>query len=260
MLVSVLLVGFKLNAPTRLLRVIQRRKELQTALALLQPQLEEVDRAVWLEDVDHDKERRQERIAAMNSMSAAAASYTALENQGIDEGMGMFAVFESTATPAQQVKHCASIDRCETKLDEKSGLLLGRSESEVRASPEEIVAYTLNFFGSRIHQSLADPTSVRQICLQNVHGCHTICFNRAKAAGISHRTFLFSIVAKKLTAEPAAYAVVVFPIPSHAQIGPKDEAGAIRAETRRNFMITEVAPGVSRVNYCVSLDLKGWIP
>ena len=70
----------------------------------------------------------------------------------------------------------------------------------------------------------------------------------------------FTRTPSRLTAEPAAYAVVVFPIHSHAQIGPKDEAGAIRAETRRNFMITEVAPGVSHVKYVVSLDLKGWIP
>ncbi len=63
-----------------------------------------------------------------------------------------------------------------------------------------------------------------------------------------------------MTDDPPTYVLVGVPMAQHAQITPKDEARAVRAEIRRSFQLTEVAPGVTKVDYVCSLDLKGSIP
>jgi hypothetical protein len=50
------------------------------------------------------------------------------------------------------------------------------------------------------------------------------------------------------------------PIPIHAKLTPKEEAGAIRAENCRCFIATEVTPGVTHLQYVCSLDLRGLMP
>jgi hypothetical protein len=106
----------------------------------------------------------------------------------------------------------------------------------------------------------ANPRMVRVDTLEHVNAHHTIVFLRYKLPGMRDRTFLFSFVAKQLADDPPAYAVVGVPIPSHDKIGPKDEAGAIRAENFRGYRFTATAPGVSRLEYCCSLDLRGRVP
>jgi hypothetical protein len=96
--------------------------------------------------------------------------------------------------------------------------------------------------------------------LEHINAHHTIVFHRYKLPGIHDRTFLNSVIAKQLADDPPTYAVVMAPIPSHDKIGPKDEAGAIRAENFRGFRLTAAAPGVSRLEYCCSLDLRGRVP
>jgi hypothetical protein len=89
---------------------------------------------------------------------------------------------------------------------------------------------------------------------------HVIVFNRKKISGISDRTFLNSLIARKVAENPATYILVVVPIPQHPRITPKDEASAVRAEAFRSFRYTEVAPGRTKMDYVCSLDLKGYIP
>jgi hypothetical protein len=65
------------------------------------------------------------------------------------------------------------------------------------------------------------------------------------------------LVAKRLAEEPPTYVFVAMPIVGHAKIGRKDEMGAIRSENRRCFKLTEVAPGITKMEYVNSLNLKG---
>ena len=67
LLVSVVLLGFKLSALKRLVQVNQRRTELKAALISLQPKVEAEKLAIWLADVEHDAKQREDRIAAMDS-------------------------------------------------------------------------------------------------------------------------------------------------------------------------------------------------
>ena len=54
--------------------------------------------------------------------------------------------------------------------------------------------------------------------------------------------------------------VVALPIAHHDKITPKDEKGAVRAENCRAFKLTEVAAGITKMEYACSLNLGGSIP
>ena len=260
LLVSVLLAGFKLNAAKEIVQTIERRKELKCNLSLLQSRLEDEAKDEWIDDVLHDAKELAERIAAMEP--ASGLSYSGTENELVKRGMAVFEAYDSSLEEAREMKRSASIDRLETKLDKQTGLLLGRADAEICASPQEIVAYTLNYCHSRVGQAFAatDPNHRRSEHLETVHGCHSRVFIRIRAPGISDRTFLNSIVAKRVEEDPVTHVLVVVPIPRHDGISKKDEAHAVRGENYRSYRITAVAPGRSKVEYVCCLDVKGWVP
>ena len=257
LIVSVVLLGFKMNGFKRLLQESQRRTELQMALAMLQPKLEEESLATWLEDVDYDRAQRCIDQLALSS----GGVYSTMENEAVERCIRMFALFDSNSARATQLPCSATTRRSETKYDEATRLLFGFVEVEIRTTPLEFIAYTLNL-DSRFMQSTyaADADVVFSKLLETVNPHHRIRLNRYKARGVSDRTFLYSMIAKQLAEEPPTFFVAVVPIPSHANVDRKDEAGAVRAEAYRSFRLTEPAPGVTKLEYCCSLDLKGWVP
>ena len=259
LLVSVLLLGFKLSALRRLVQVNQRRTELKVALLWLQSKLEDEHLATWMDDVGHDAERRHARIGEL--ALASGNVYSTMEKELIEKGRALFALFESSSAGVTQLKHSELVLCSETKLDEATRLLLGQAAAMVRATPQEIVAYLLNY-DSRHLKSLTDKSVVlvRSEALEHVNAHHTIIFNRGKLGhGLSERTFLNSIVAKRVADDPPTYIVVVVPIVRHAKITRKDEARAVRAENCRSFKLTEVT-GVTKMEYACSIDLRGLIP
>ncbi len=259
LLVSVVLLGFKLSAVKRLVQVNQRRTELTEALTFLHPKPEQEDLAMWLDDVDQDAKQREDRITEL--LSASGVLDSLMESEAIERCLGMFALFDSISGTATELKRPASVARSETKYNEATGLLLGRAEATLRAAPQAIVAYMLNL-DSRYMLSwgATDVNVVRYEVLDVVNAHHTIGFARYKAKGVSDRTFLMSTIAKQLAEDPPTFVVACVSIPSHKNIGPKDEKGAVRAENYRSFVCTEVAPGVTKLEYCCSIDLKGWVP
>jgi hypothetical protein len=256
LLVSVVLLGFKLNALKRIVQVNQRRTELKASLVSLQPAVEAEKLAVWLADVEHDANQRKDRIAALDS--TAGGVFDMLEAEVLAKGADMFAVFEASLAGAKQLTHSATVLYSETKLDAVTGLLFGRAAAVVRATPQEIVAYCLDQ-DSRFNQSTTDPTVwVRSEVVEHVNAHHTITFNRCKAK--PDRTFLNSIVARKVADDPPTYLVISLPIAQHDQITAKDEKGALRAENGRAFKLTEVGEGITKLEYACSLNLRGSIP
>jgi hypothetical protein len=255
LLVSVLLVGIKLNAAKELVQVIERRKELTANIAALRWQLENEDKVSWIDDVVCDTARRNDRIAAM-----PLAQYSTAETEAIEQCKGMLALFEGHDAGTTQLKHSATITRLETKLDAAGRLLLGRAEAQFRADPRDIAAFFLNL-DSRF-MALLDASNPNMVRFEStsVNAHHTIAFGRYSGPGVSDRTFLMSVIAKQLAAEPLTYAVAVVPIPRHDIVSAKDEAHAVRAEVYRSYKLTKEAPGVTKLEYSCSIDLKGWVP
>ncbi len=258
LLVSVLMVGFKLNSAHEIVQLIRRRQELQVNLSMVRRLLEIEDTKAWIEDVEFDKKQREVRIAELESASGQA--YDLLEDALIAKGDAMFAVFEASSAGATKLKHSALILYSETKLDAATGLLFGRAAAMVRATPLEIIAHVLHQ-ESRYMKSTRDPTVIIRLeVLERANAHHTIIYTRCKATGISDRTFLNSTVAKKVADDPPTYVVVALPIAQHDKITAKDEKGAVRAENCRAFKLTEVAEGIAKLEYACSLNLRGSIP
>ena len=254
--VSAVLLGFKLSAPKRLVQLNRRRTELLEGLVMLQPKVGEEDLAMFLDDVDRDQEQRLARIGELASPSGRA--YSTMENHAVASCLGMFDTFDSNSVGATQPNRSATMTRLETKFDEATRLLLGFAEAEIRADPLLIVAYCLNA------DSRCLSTSNRNLIryeVFHINAHHAVVFLRSKLPGVSRdRTFLVSVIAKQVADDPPTFVVAVVPIPSHDKIRPKDEAGAVRAESCRSFRITAVAPGVSKLEYACTLDLKGRVP
>jgi hypothetical protein len=173
----------------------------------------------------------------------------------------MLAVFEASSAGAKQLKHSELIMYSETKLDEATNLLLGRAAAMVRATPQEIVVHMLNYDSLYMKSSIDPTVFIRSEAVEHVNSHQTITFNRLKfGPGLSHRTFLNSTVAKKVADDPPTYVVVGLPIAQHDKITKKDEKGAVRAENCRAFKLTEVAAGITKLEYTCSVDLRGSIP
>ena len=254
LLVSVVLMGLKLSALRRLVQVTQRRTELTAALASLRPMLEEEDLAAFLDDVDHDKEQRVVRIGELGLPSGCMHSM--MENQAIERCLGMLDQVDNSSASGLNP---AAARSSRTMYDAATGVMYTRAEAQIRADVLEVVAHTLNL-DSRTFKNGADPDLVRFELLETINAHHTIAFWRykVKGFGIADRTFLMAIIAKQLAEDPRSYAVAAVPIPSHAKIHPKDEAGAVRAENYRSFRFTEVAPGVTKMELHCSLRLPRW--
>ncbi len=258
LLVSVLLVGIKATGAKEIVQLIGRRKELKANLAMLQGVLEDENKKAWIGDVVHDTKQRMAMIAEMES--ASGLSYSAIENGLLDKGTAIFAAFDSSSARVTEFEHSATIMRSETKLDVATGLLLGRAVAMIRATAQEIATYILDC-DSRHIQFTADRTVfVRDETLERVNAHHTIVFHRVKATGVSDRTFLTSVVARKVADEPPTYMVAALPIAQHDKVSRNDERGAVRAENCRAWKLTEVAEGITEVDYTCSLNLRGSIP
>jgi hypothetical protein len=251
------MVGFKLNSAKEIVQTIERRQELKVNLSMVRRLLEIEDTKAWIEDVEFDKKQREDRIALLESASGHV--YDLLEDALIAKGPSMFAVFEASSAAATKLKHSALIMYSETKLDAATGLLFGRAAAMVRATPLQIATYVINY-DSRHIQSNCPAVFSRDEAVEHVNAHQTIIFNRCKATGVSDRTFLNSILVRKVQADPPTYMVVVLPIAQHDKITPKDEKGAVRAEACRAFKLTEVAAGITKLEYTCSLNLRGSIP
>ena len=259
LLVSVLMVGFKLNSAKEIVQTIERRQELKVNLSMVRRLLEIEDAKAWIEDVAHDTKRREDRIAELESASGQV--YDLLEDALIAKGDAMFAVFEASSAAATQLEHSELIMYSETMLDAATGLLYGRAAAMVRTTPQEIVAICLDSVDSHFNRSTVDPTVfIRAEVVEHVNAHHTIIYNRCKAPGISDRTFLNSIVAKNVEEDPITYMIVALPIAQHEKITRKDEKGVVRGENCRAFKLTEVATGITKMEYACSLNLGGSIP
>jgi hypothetical protein len=244
LLVSVLLVGIKVTAAKELKQVAERRKELKANLSLLQRRLEDADRDSWIDDVTLDTQEREDRIAELEASAGNVCD--PIENGAIEKGLAMFALYNSSSCVAKHLQHSPTVLRSEVKHDEASGLVLGLGEAEYRSTPQQIVSFILNYDSRNILSNWRPETDVRAELVQKVNGHHSVVFIRKRSAGLD-RTFLNSLVAKKVAGHVVAYVLVVAPIATHAKITAKDEKGAVRGEVWRTFKCTEVAPSRTKV-------------
>jgi hypothetical protein len=212
---------------------------------------------VWLSDTQDDGSWRD---ATVQEMRDGEHSYSPEETVLITRGMALLGTFATGKGKARPMRLSKTVALAETKHDEESGLLIGHVDAEVHTSPEQAIAYLMQF-DSKFFQSTLNPAvDVRREVLEVKSPHHTVVFLERKTAPFLNRTFLNALLWQKVSDTPLTFVWVAVPIEHHAKITPEDEVHAIRAEGTRCIRATQTAGGVTRIEYACSLDLKGHFP
>jgi hypothetical protein len=204
----------------------------------------------WLNDAEDDGAWR---LATVQEMREGYHSYTREETALIARGMALLGAFGDGKGKARSMRRCKTVELAETKHDEKSGLLIGHVEAEMRTSPEQVVAFLMHF-DSAYNRSLNPEVDLHNKILEVQSPHHTVAFGERKIAPFQNRTFLNVLLWQKVSDTPLTYVWVTVPIESHAKIAPEDEAHSVRAELARCIRATQTAVGVTRIEYACSLD------
>ena len=211
----------------------------------------------WLNDARDDGAWRE---ATVREMCEGEHSYNPEETALIAKVMALLGTFATGEGKARPMRRSKTVELAETKHDERSGLLIGHVEAEVCTSPEQVVAFLMHF-GSKFLQSTANPqVDVRYEVLEVRNTHDAVVFLEKKTAPFQNRTFLNALLWQKVCDTPLTYIWVTVPIERNSKISLDDEAHAIRAEVTRCVRATQTAPGVTRIEYACSLDLKGRFP
>jgi hypothetical protein len=212
---------------------------------------------VWLNDAQDDGAWRD---ATVQEMRKGGHPYSPEEAVLIARGMALLGTFRAGKGKARSMRRSKTVEHAETKHDEKSGLLIGHVEADVRASPEQVVAYLMHFDSKFFRSTLNPAVDVRREVLEVQSPHHTVVFLEKKTAPFHNRTWLISLLWHKVSDSPLTYVWVGVPSEHHAKISRKDEVHSIRAEGMRCVRATQTAPGVTRIEYACSLDMKGRVP
>jgi hypothetical protein len=215
-------------------------------------------RRQWIADVLYDTIIRRRRI---ERMATEEQTYTAEEMGMIERCTALFDAFDLSLANAKELKHASTMEFAQTKRDLTTGKLVGRSGAVIRgASPQDLVAYAMEYDSRHMLSYWDLRVEPRSEILEVVNEHHIVTFVEHQKPGIQSRTFLNSMIWKRLSSEPLVYDVCIMPIDQHDQIGPADEENTLRAETMRRYRFTALRPDVTLFEYATWLDLKGHVP
>jgi hypothetical protein len=142
---------------------------------------------VWLNDARDDAAWRE---ATVHEMREGEHSYSPEETALIARGMALLGTFGAGKGKARSLRRSKTVELAETKHDEKSGLLIGHVEAEVRASPEQVVAYLMHFDSAYNRLALNPEVDLHNEVLEVRSPHHTVVFTEKKPAPFQNRTFL----------------------------------------------------------------------
>jgi hypothetical protein len=256
--VSILLIGKQLNIPDEIMRMHNRRKELIHMLMMVRRQLNEEELKLWLSQGSHDIQNRQQRVEQLAQSDVAR---TAEDEDFLDTGLALLSSYATLRGKKTMMRQRSTVRKYEATYDDDSSHLVGMAEVDVRgATPWEVAAFILNA-DSYFLVASEDPKVDVYSKIMHINPFHTVTFYEMKSTPFKNRTFLNSIVLKKLSLEeePLALLIAAVPIPSHPAIQ-VDERHAVRAEVLRSFKIEFVEDNVTRLTFATTLDLKGNIP
>ena len=200
------------------------------------------------------------RRAMVLKMRQGGHEYSEDESTLIAKGQALFDRGAARKGIEQSVDHSKTATSAWTKHDKKSGLMEGRVDVQIRASPEEIVAFQMHH-DSKHNLSLLNPElHVRYELLEWVSLHHIVCLYEVKRGPFQNRTFLNSSLWQKVSDAPLAYFWVSVPVESHAKVSREHEAHAVRAEGYRCLKCTRMGDNLTKMEFACSMDLKGAIP
>jgi hypothetical protein len=198
---------------------MNRRRNRRPASALAQ----------WISDSDHDRTRREELILRMATDSLDEEDEE--RDRFVARGMKLFD--QGATKRRRRFAHEETIDAARLAIDSKTGRLVGETRAVIRTPPEHVLAYLMDLngkhFRSKLNPNIVVRYEVREV--KSVH--HTVAFVEFKTQPFTNRTFLLSLVWRKLSDDPRTYAWV---------------------------LLTETGDGSTRLDYAVVVELKGRFP
>jgi hypothetical protein len=205
----------------------------------------------WHVDVAHDRETRRDFIGKLTSHEQ---SYNTVESQSIASGVAFIEIFSSSLSSEAG-------SQARWKFDANSNRLICYTEGIVRgASPEDVIAYLMDIESRFIQADQNRDVMVRFEILEKVNDHHNAIFTEVKTAPFTNRTFVNSLICRKILDDPPTWAWVAIPVPGHARVRPEDERGTVRAEVFRSVRVTAMSDNECRMEYACWLDLRGNFP
>jgi hypothetical protein len=238
--------------------VDESRGAMPGAAAALVKSLDFLNTRLGLADFAHDGAWRDEMV---HEMRKGGQSYSEEEARHFAEATDMLDILAQGNGKVVPMKHAKTVQVARTKYDKRTHRLVGEVQLLVPTSPEQVVAFLMNF-DSKFHLSGLDRDIDVRFEVLEVKSPHHIVWlvEKKTAPGLQNRTFLGALLWRKISDTPPAFVVVTMPVECHAKLLPQDEAHAVRGEVRRVFQITCTADGGAQVKYACSLDLNGHVP
>ena len=130
-----------------------------------------------------------------------------------------------------------------------------------RLRQEDVIAFLMDFESKILLSTLSPKIDVRYEVLEVKSPHHTVVFMEKKTEPLKNRTWLLSLVWKKILDAPPTYIWVAAPRDQHPKIAHADEAHAIRAVGTRCVRCVLDLDGTStRLEYACALDMGGHLP
>ena len=191
LMTSILLLGKKLTLGAQIVRIINRRTELQRNLEILMYRLEEEDLQDWLHGMEHDIEDRDRRIKRLR---CSDETYTALEKATVAAGIKLLGM--SSTQEKTKVKHSDTVELAYMRMDEETGQHIGEVRAVIRgASPQVLTAYLMNLVSFHNKLMVRAVTSRMEV-LEQLSEHHFIYFTEKITRPFTNRTFLQRYICK----------------------------------------------------------------
>ena len=254
------------DAFNRWLAAYPAMAQLADEIALLRPVVECIARRLmqragrrdhdWVEHADADKANQADIIHEIRSDPGV---YTKKEEEILATGNNMFALFDHKSLGKMKMKTVKTGTRllsASSFADTNKGLVFGQVSGIVRASPEDIIAFSVDTESNFNKFHNPSKTILKACTVQKVNTRHCIVYALTKMPPpFKNRELLGSFVWKKLGENE--YLTVSHPTEHPAVPKTPD---VVRAELLRAVRLVEISPGVTKYEMVISFDFKGNMP
>ena len=162
----------------------------------------------------------------MKRMALMEQSYSVEEIGLIARGMKLLDAFDSAPAAAKELQIVTTMDSARKTYDARMGRVLAMCRAVMRASPQHVVAYMMEYDSRHLRSTWNPQRDVRTEILEIVNEHHiVVCTEKcAGVKGILNRTFLNSFVWKQLSAEPVTFCLVAVPVERHERLTPESRS------------------------------------
>ena len=206
------------------------------------------DEDAWRSGVEQDRGWAR---AWLGRMATNTQVYSSTEERAFADALPLLDMFRQQNSSEQETMYHAPSRR-----------LIGKTTLLIHgATAAEVAAYLMN--ANSCHRlAVRNPAvEVRNDIVAEVNDHHLVFFSEMRSVPLfQNRTFLNSLMCKKILDDPPTWVWLCVPLDSHERVRVEDERHAVRAQVFRCFRLTAQTESVTRLEYVCWLDLGGSFP